>query len=482
MNKFKASSDHDLYNEDLAPVEGDNKRISPVGYGFIWFGLSVQITAFMALSPLVSYFTIGQLIFVFVIGSMLIGILSFITQDIGIRYGISFATSVSVAFGYTGGKIINMIRTFPSLIFFGLNAYVGAIALNEIFKITLGYENIFLCIVINIAILVAITLRKIKSIEKFIAYISPLLFGVGIYMLYAVLSAYEVSFIDTLSMGNMKDTNLSFGFWLYSLAIVIGVFSSVALGANDYTRDCKKDSKSDKWFQSNKKYFMACFIGNLPLAYFALLGSITISLSGRMDVLVVISEIIQEKSMFLAILLQIFIIVAQASTNAASTLLPSAYAISGLMPKKISYKLAVFVFAILVFIVRPWALEEQLEFVISLFSFTAGPAMAIIATDYYLIRKREISLDNVYNSKGKYRYYKGINVIAMVAYVVSTIVGFTLFSNLSFYVATSLAAILYYGLFMIYRNKYPSILVVEKGHTSRKHLKKPTTISDKASV
>lgn len=482
MNEFKASSEHDLYNEDLAPVKGEDKKIKPTGYAFIWFGLSVQITAFMALSPLVNYFTIGQLIFVFLIGSMLIGILSFITQDIGIKYGISFATSVSVAFGYRGGKITNMIRTFPSLVFFGLNAYVGAVALNEIFKMTLGYENVFLCIVINIAILVAITLRKIKSIEKFIAIMSPLLLLVGIYMLYAVLSAYDVSFFDTLNKGNLTDTNPTFGVWLYSLAVVIGVFSSVALGANDYTRDCKKDSKSDKWFQSNKKYFMACFIGNIPLAYFALLGSITISLSGRMDVLVVISEIVQEQSILLAILLQVFIIVAQASTNAASTLLPSAYAISGLMPKKISYKLAIFIFAILVFIVRPWALEEQLEFVISLFSFTAGPAMAIIATDYYLIRKRKISLNDVYNSKGKYKYYKGINVIAMVAYVLSTVIGFTLFSNLSFYVATSLAAILYYGLFMVFRNKYPNNFMEEPEYPAKVKFKKPTTVSDEASV
>ncbi|KAB7708267.1 hypothetical protein F9802_06090 [Bacillus aerolatus] len=475
MENFKPSSEHDLYNEDLAPVNNNDKNVKPSGYGFVWFGLAVQITAFLSLSPMVNYFTIGQLNLIFIIGSILIGLFCFITQDIGLRYGISFATSVSVTFGYKGGKIINMIRTFPSLIFFGLNAYIGAIALNEIFKMVFGFESILLGLILNIAVLVAITVKKLKSIERFIAFAAPLLLLIGIYMLYVVLSAYDVSYFDTLSMGNLHKSDHSVGMWLYSFAVVIGVFSSVALGINDFTKDCKINQNNNKWFQTNKSYFIATFIGLVPpLAFFSILGSITMALSGRTDVLIVISELVQERSVVLAVLLQLFIVVAQASTNAAATLLPSAYAISGLLPRKISFKAAVIGFALLVFIVRPWAIQEHLAFIISLFSFTAGPAIAIIAVDYYIFRKRKISLSDVYNSKGKYRYFKGINPVALVVYVLATVIGFVFFSDLSFYIATTLAAVFYYIAAKLLSTKYPVLVQEETEYTRRIQSKKET--------
>ncbi|MFC2948101.1 cytosine permease [Virgibacillus sediminis] len=467
MGKFKDSSVHDLYNSDLSPVEEDEKEVKPIGYGFVWFGIAIQITCFMSLSPLVSYFTIGQFILVLIIGSTLIGILSLIAQDLGLKYGISFATSVSVAFGYRGGRITNMIRIFPSVIFIGLNAYIGAVALNELFKMVFGFESIILALVINIGILLPVTLNKIKGIEKFMFFIAPILFIVGIYMFYVVLTAYNVSFFDTFSMGNLQNESPSISRWLFSVTVVIGVFSSVALGVNDFTRDCKNVSNNNKWFQSNRGYFIAALMGLVPsLAFLSTLGAITIALSGRTDALVVISELIQERSMILAILLQLFIVLAQVSTNAVANLLPSTYAILSLFPKKLSFKTSIVGLTILGFILVPVGTGGYLDSILSICSATAGPAMAIIGVDYYIIRKRNISLDALYNSRGKYQYFKGVNIVAFSVYIISTLIGFVFFSYLSFYVSTTLAAILYYLGYRMFNKKYPAMLTDENNYTT----------------
>lgn len=175
MENFKASSEHDLYNSDLAPVDNNEKKVKPIGYGFVWFGIAVQVTVFLSLSPMVNYFTVGQFLLVLIIGSFLLAILSLIAQDIGLKYGISFATLVSVSFGYRGGKIINMIRIMPSVIYIGLNAYIGAVALNEVFKILFGFDSILIGLILNIALLLPMTLNKVKGLERIMFFVAPIL-------------------------------------------------------------------------------------------------------------------------------------------------------------------------------------------------------------------------------------------------------------------------------------------------------------------
>lgn len=465
MENFKPSSEHNLYNSDLKPKTEDEKTIKPSGYGVVWFGMAVQLSCFVSLSPMVNYFTIGQFILVLVIGSTLLGFLSFIAQDIGVKYGISFAVSVSATYGYLGGKIINLVRILPSLFFFGLAAYIGAVALNEIFKMAFGFENLILSLILNVVVTVAITLKKLKIIEKVLFFIAPILVAVSIYMLYVVLSAYDVSFVEIFSMGKLKGENAPITMWLFGFAAAAGGFTSVALGMNDFTNECKNVNNSNKWFQGNYKYSIAALIGLVPAYTFvAVVGAVTIALSGRMDALVVISELVQERSIFLAIVLQLFIVLAQMATNAPANLMPSAYAVSALLPKKVSYKLALFVFAALSFLVIPLAIGGSANTILSLFSATTGPAIAIVGVDYYVFKRRTLNLNEIYNSEGKYRYFKGVNILGLVIYVVTSLMGL-LFQDISFFVATILAACLYYLVGKIFKKKYP-VMLTEKNDSS----------------
>lgn len=461
MTNFKPLPRHNLYNDDLKPKTGKEKHVTPFGYGIIWFGTAVQLSSFVSLSPMVQYFTIGQFILVLLIGNILLGFLTFIAQDIGIKYGISFATSVSSTFGYVGGKIVNLIRILPSLFFFGLAAYVGAVALNEIFKMVFNFENLIISLIINIILTVAITLKKLKIIEKVLLYIAPILIIVSVYMLYVVLSNYEVSFIDVLSMGNLNNESAPLSLWIFGLAATAGGFTSVALGMNDFTAECKTISKSNKWFPNNYKYSIMGLIGLVPAYTFVgLVGAVTIALSGRMDALVVISELVQERSIALAILLQVFIILAQMATNAPANLMPSAYAVSSRLPKVISYKIALFIFATLSLFVVPLAIGGYANLILSLFSATIGPAIAILGVDYYIFRKRNLDIDQLYDSTGKYKYFKGLNILALLIYAAATAVGL-LFDNISFFIGIILAGVLYYLIGTAVEKKYPGMLTEE---------------------
>ncbi|WP_066299277.1 cytosine permease [Bacillus sp. FJAT-29937] len=459
MTNNIGSSEHDLYSPALAPVDLKDRSITTRGLGVIWFGIAVQITGFAAFSPMTNYFTIGELLWIYTIGSIILALCCFVTQDIGLKYGISFAASIVASFGYKGGKVVGVVRTLPSLIFFALNAYIGAMAINEISKILIGFDNIFVCLAINVIALVAITIKGVKGIERFSTIIAPLLAIVGVYMMYVVLTSYNVSLTDTLSMGRTAGTSKS---WIFGFAVVVGLFSSVAMGINDITKDCKVGGSSKNWIKNNKLYSTATLIGIVPfLVFFTILGNITIVLSGRMDPLIVLSELIQERSIILAIVIQIFIVVAQASTNTAANLLPSAYVACSLMPKKLSFKVATVGVAIIACIIQPWNYMDKLDLILSLFSTTAGPALAIIGVDYYIFRKRQISLDDLFKSNGKYKYFKGYNPAALIVYVVATAIGFFFFLEYSFFVSTALASVFYYFVAKAFAKKYPVIIEEE---------------------
>src|SRR5699024_8551624 len=216
---FQPSAEYDLYNKDLAPISTKERSVSPLGYGIIWFGMAVQITVFLNFANMINYFSIGQLLIGYTIGSILLCLACFIPQDIGIKHGISFAASVSAPFGYKGGKIVSVIRIIPSLMFFGINGYIGGVAFNEVFKILFNYDNIFIALILNFVGLVLIDITGVKVVEQFISWVAPLLFIVGTYMLYVVLSSYDVSISEILSMGKLDNEAPSIKQWFFTFAL-----------------------------------------------------------------------------------------------------------------------------------------------------------------------------------------------------------------------------------------------------------------------
>ncbi|WP_018395711.1 cytosine permease [Bacillus sp. 37MA] len=467
MKNFKASSEHDLYNRDLKPLDDSEKQVKPLGYGVIWFGIALQLGAFVSYSPLVYQLTIGQFMIAILLGSAILISLSFIAKDIGIKHGLSFAVSVSAAFGYRGGQIVNFIRLIPAIFFTTINTYIGAAALNEIFKIVFGVDMFALSFAVNVALLILVTVKKMKGIELFMKIITPLLVIVGIYLFWEVLHTYNISFFEMFSMGNIQGENPSIGTYIMATSVIVGAYVNVALGMNDLSKDNKNYSDSNKWFQANKRYIFPMIIAVVPAFLFnSLLGSLVIVATGAdgADIISAISVMVTERSIALGILLNVFIIVAQVSTSVAANMLPGAYALSSFFPKKVSYTSGLYIFALAVIVFIPLTLGDQIQTIIALFSATLAPALAIIGVDYYIFRKRNIDIDALFNSRGKYRYSKGINIVAAAVFIITTLIGFLFFQDLSLYFTAPVAAVLYYIGGKIFNKKYPYMVESDSGY------------------
>ncbi len=451
---FEKTHEHDLLIPSQVPLEEHERSVSSLGLTTVVIGMAVQVTVFAILGPMTVTYSMMELLMMFIVGSSCIALLWNITQDIGLKYGISFPVSVSATFGYKGAKIVSIIRLIPALIFFATNGFVGAQALNEVFKICFSFDNVYVALAINVVALVAVTINGVKGIERVSTICLPLLIIVGIYMMYVLLDTYNVSVMEMLAM--KKTGTEESKSYLYGICVVIGFFSSVLMGANDITKDCKIVGNKKGWFSMNKSYILAAIVGMIPfLTFYCILTCATVMIAGsEKDVMVALSELIQGRSVVLALIIQIFIVVAQLSTNTAANLLPNAIVLSNLF-KKLSYKKAVIVAAVVATLFQPWNYMDKLNFVITLFTATAGPAMGIIAIDYYVFRKRRLNVSELYKSKGIYKYTHGFNIAAVVAYVIGTGISVVFFLDIAFFVGTIVSMAMYYFLAKAQGKKYP---------------------------
>ena len=115
------------------------------------------------------------------------------------------------------------------------------------------------------------------------------------------------------------------------------------------------------------------------------------------------------------IISQIFMIIATLSTNIAANVIAPANAFSNLNPKKISFRMGGLITGIIGIIICPWYLMSEISNILIFISGLLGPVLGIMLSDYFIIRKTEIPLDELYKEEGQFKYSSGFNISAMIA-------------------------------------------------------------------
>jgi len=118
--------------------------------------------------------------------------------------------------------------------------------------------------------------------------------------------------------------------------------------------------------------------------------------------------------------------IATLSTNLAANVVSPANDFSNLAPAKISYKLGGIITAVIGALMFPWKLIESsggyiFTWLIG-YSALLGPVGGIMVADYFLVRRRELVVDDLYRRGGQYEFSAGINWKAMLALAIGVAV------------------------------------------------------------
>jgi NCS1 family nucleobase:cation symporter-1 len=213
--------------------------------------------------------------------------------------------------------------------------------------------------------------------------------------------------------GGAKAGQFWTSFWP-SLTAMVGFWATLALNIPDFTR----------FARSQRDQVLGQSIGlPVPMGLLAALAvivtSATVVLYGK--ALWDPVDLASRMTGAAVLVALVVLLVDTVSVNLAANLVGPAYDFSALAPRAISYRTGGYITAGIALVMMPWKILESTQGYIFTwligYSALLGPIAGILIIDYYLIRRTELAVDQLYREDGAYAYARGWNPAAIVAFV-----------------------------------------------------------------
>jgi len=135
------------------------------------------------------------------------------------------------------------------------------------------------------------------------------------------------------------------------------------------------------------------------------------------------------KQPVVAVIALIALLVATLNTNVAANVVSPSNDFSNLRPSLISFRTGGLITGFIGILLMPWKLLSTFSAYIFGWlvgcSALLGPIAGIMICDYYVVRKRQLVVEDLYRRDGEYEYKKGFNGTAIVALLAGIAVGFS---------------------------------------------------------
>jgi NCS1 family nucleobase:cation symporter-1 len=117
--------------------------------------------------------------------------------------------------------------------------------------------------------------------------------------------------------------------------------------------------------------------------------------------------------------------IATLSTNIAANIVSPANDFSALAPKRISFRTGGILAAILGLVMMPWKLMSDPSGYIFTwligYSALLGPIAGIMIADYFVWRKKQLLVVDLYETSGAYRYSNGFSFVSFATFVLAVL-------------------------------------------------------------
>ena len=386
--------------------------------------MAVVITTYTLASGLMQQgMTWWQAMLTILLGNTVVLVPMILNAHAGTKYGVSFPVLCRASFGVKGANIPAILRAIVACGWFGIQTWIGGLALHTLFAAawpawgTLP-GNIWMAFGIFWIVQVAIIIRGLEGIKILEAWSAPLLLSGGVLLLgWAIVRGGGLGHI--LSESTRLQT-AHVPFWqLFPAARTanVGYWATLSLNIPDFTR----------YARSQRSQALGQLFG-LPttMTLFAFIGvavtSATIVLFGEAiwDPIALIARI---GSPGVIIFGALIVLVAQLTTNMAANVVSPANDFSSLSPRRISYVTGGLITAVIGIVMMPWKLYADAAAYIFTwligYSSLMGAIGGILIADYWVLRRRELSLVDLFKVNGRYSYSNGVNPRAVIALVVS---------------------------------------------------------------
>jgi nucleobase:cation symporter-1, NCS1 family len=436
-------SDNQLINEDLAPVPADKRNWTALNYFSLWVGMAVCIPSYMIAASLISAgMSLYQAMACVFLGNFIVLIPMLLNGKVGAKYGIPYPVYARSSFGIYGSNIPALLRAVVACGWFGIQSWIGGTAVMAVIKIIwpgfmslpnflpdfMGVETApFISFLIFWAINVFIIVKGVQYIKWLETASAPVLLVSGVALLFwAISKAGENSGGFVAGFNLLADQPSKFKtnaeFWkafIPGLTGMVGFWATMSLNIPDFTRYAK-DQRSQLIGQA---------LG-LPttMTLFALIGVMVTKTTEVVygtpiwDPVGVIEKFDSPVLLFFSMFI---VCIATLSTNIAANVVGPANDFSNAAPKKINFKRGGLITAGLGILMMPWKLiADPSGYIFTWligYSSLLGPIGGILLCDYFILRKQNLNVEDLYKKDGEYWYTNGFNISAIVAFVVGVL-------------------------------------------------------------
>jgi len=211
----------------------------------------------------------------------------------------------------------------------------------------------------------------------------------------------------------------SFGAFLAVFSIMVGYFAAVVINFGDFARFVKNEEEMKKgnlWGLVGNVIFFSFITLMITGGTIAIFGEYVASPT---DMVAKVDNIV------LTIVAAFAFFAATVGINMVANFIPPAYDLANLIPSKINFRIGGLITAGFGFVIGGMWVAVITQMGLFPFVNTLGailaPVFGIMITDYYIIKKQRLDVDDLFSDspKGKYHYNGGFNGKGMLAWILS---------------------------------------------------------------
>jgi NCS1 family nucleobase:cation symporter-1 len=443
-------ADSPLFNPDLAPVPYARRDWTTYNFAALWISMAHCIPTYMYAGWLLSAgMNAWQALLTIALGNTIVLVPILLNAHPGTKYGIPFPVLARASFGTVGANVPAILRAVVACGWFGVQTWIGGEAV-KLFIETLwpGYANLgggasLLGLTLPSAITfglfwganIFIIYRGMNAVRVFENWAAPLVLVMAALLLVWVVS--HAGGIGTMLTRPSTFKNFGEFWWTFvpQLTGMIGFWSTLSLNVPDFTR-YGRDQKQQMIGQAIGlpptmigfsamglviTSAAATVFKGVPLEQLwkpdQILALITMSSAPPgLDHPVIASGIAR---VLVAVFALVGISIATVSVNIAANVISPANDFANLAPRYISFKTGGLITGILGICILPWKLLANGDAYVNTwligYSGLLGPIAGIMIADYWLIRKTELDVPDLYRPNGR---YAGVNPVAIAALVI----------------------------------------------------------------
>lgn len=419
-----------LWNADLAPTTLAQRTWNTWHIAALWIGMSVVISTYTLAGGMIEAgMTWWQAMITILLGNTIVLIPMCLNAHAGTKYGVSFPVLLRASFGTVGANVPAMLRAVVACGWFGIQTWLGAGAIDllmgmmfpvwkDLSASLLGVElHTWLAFFFFWGVQVYFIVVGLEGIKHLESWGSPLLLFGGLALLFwCVNKAGGLTPVLEGSVDLQKEKGNFWSIFPAFLTGAVGYWATLSTNIPDFTRYAK----------SQRSQMLGQALG-LPttMTLFAFIGvavtSATLKIYGE-PIPDPVKLLARFDNVWVVLFATFVIFIAQLTTNLAANVVSPSNDFSNLNPKLISYMMGGLITAVIGIVMMPWKIMASAGDYVFIwligYSGLMGAIAGIMICDYWVLRRQQLDLRQLFEPKGLYSYSGGVNWRAMIALVI----------------------------------------------------------------